>query len=186
MTMQLSAPKGSKCVCGKRAKSTMMSRFGSRPILPVCTKCGLIAMAVMKAIDADEAAPPQAEDTLPELRSWLIANGGLSSYTLVYCLVPELRELGRSLHGSFGEPNSYPHDPSDFMRCYEALKRIPDGVARLPEVAAKLGGVWAELAPAWAELTALYEEEIKRPDKRAPKLYARLQELERKGCARHK
>lgn len=67
-----------------------------------------------------------------------------------------------------------PSDPSDFGRCYRLLKVMPSWRARLPEVAAKFP-TWAPLVEAWDELTALYEEEL--PKGRAPKLYARMQEL---------
>lgn len=68
-----------------------------------------------------------------------------------------------------------PLDPSDFGRCYRLLKIMPSWRARLPEVVARFPR-WAKLIEAWDELTALYEEEL--PSGMAPRLYARMRELE--------
>lgn len=72
--------------------------------------------------------------------------------------------------------DSEPADPADFGRCYRLLKIMPAWRGRLSEVAARYPE-WTGLVDAWDELTALYEEEL--PLKRAPKLYARMQELRR-------
>lgn len=71
---------------------------------------------------------------------------------------------------------SYPHDPSDFGRCYRLIQRFPqamDGVRALAERCS----VWRRLLGRWDELVALYEEEA--PSGEAPKLYALMQALER-------
>lgn len=67
-----------------------------------------------------------------------------------------------------------PHDPDDFGRCYRLLKVMPSWLGRLGEVAA-VYPAWAPFVKAWDELTRLYEEEL--PSGRAPKCYARMQEL---------
>lgn len=73
-----------------------------------------------------------------------------------------------------------PHDPSDFGRCYRLLQKFPEWKARLEEVAAQFTK-WIPMVREWDALTALYEEEIQNESKRAPKLYAKMQELVREG-----
>jgi hypothetical protein len=74
--------------------------------------------------------------------------------------------------------HGYPLDPSDFGRCYRLLERFPEWRARMPEVAARFPKMWSLLVINWDRLTALYEEEIKRPDGSAPRLYRLLRDLE--------
>ncbi|HMI93818.1 MAG TPA: hypothetical protein VK509_20735 [Polyangiales bacterium] len=79
--------------------------------------------------------------------------------------------------GAVGSPDwrpGIPLDPADFGRCHRLLEQFPAWRARLPEVAAK-HPEWTRLVEAWDELSALYVEEY--PTGRAPKLYARMQEL---------
>lgn len=92
--------------------------------------------------------------------------------------------MGQSVYGGFGGPrHSYPRDPDDFGRCYRVLHQC-GWSGRMGEMA-QHGPEWAALVGAWPELTALWVEEIgpspfKEPEyfgKRAPKLYARMQEL---------
>jgi len=96
--------------------------------------------------------------------AWL-SNGdtGTSSLTIWHAL------MGRT-----PDRTDVPHDPADFGRCYRLLQVMPSWKDRLSEVAA-LYPKWSPLVSAWNELTALYEEE--RPSGRAPKLYARMHEL---------
>lgn len=76
-----------------------------------------------------------------------------------------------------GEANP-PRDPGDFGRCYRLLAVAP------PEWRAGLSRVverfpaWAPVVAAWDQLTALYEEEVQRPDKKAPKLYERMSRID--------
>jgi len=77
---------------------------------------------------------------------------------------------------------SYPLDPDDFGRCYRLLLRVPLWRERIGEMA-KYGRVWAALAAAWDELEAMWAEEVgtklERPyGKSAPKMYARMKEIE--------
>ena len=72
--------------------------------------------------------------------------------------------------------SSPPSDPSDFGRCYRLLQHFPEWKDRMGEVAKKFPE-WAALVREWDALTALYEEEIKRPDRNAPMLYARMKVL---------
>lgn len=69
-----------------------------------------------------------------------------------------------------------PHDPADFGRCYRLLQVAPEWRTRMADMGAAIPA-WSKLCDAWSELEALYEEE--HPLERAPKLYARLQELRR-------
>ena len=68
----------------------------------------------------------------------------------------------------------YPLDPDDFGRCHRLLW-LTGWRSRIGEMAAH-GPVWAALAGAWDELEALYLAESS--SGRAPKLYARMKELE--------
>lgn len=69
-----------------------------------------------------------------------------------------------------------PYDPDDFGRCYRLLKKIKQG-KELIEKVAKEYPMWTPFAREWDELTRLWEEESQRPEKTAPKLYKKMQEL---------
>lgn len=71
---------------------------------------------------------------------------------------------------------SWPHDPSDFGRCFRLLVRFPEWRGRLGEVAKACRG-WAPMIAAWDELEALWNEESGNKDGMAPKLYARMKVL---------
>jgi len=68
----------------------------------------------------------------------------------------------------------YPHDPSDFGRCVQLLDAEPKLRDRL-WMLTEHSGQWAALVGDWEHLEALYREEL--PSGKAPKLYARMQEL---------
>lgn len=169
--LSLSAPKGSKCPCGKRATSTLMSLDGKRALVPCCAKCGLIYMEFRKVVDADEAT--SGAEISPELQKWFATDAGTSSMTIASVLVPPLRQAARARLDGWSDP---PRDPDDFGRCYRLLKLIPDGAARMPEVAAQHSH-WKGMVAIWGELTALYEEEVPNHLGAAPKLYARMKEV---------
>jgi len=88
------------------------------------------------------------------------------------------KALCRLLAGwaDFTEPrcNPAPRDPDDFGRCHRLLRAIPGWRERVGEAARM--AKWIKIAPAWNELEALYLEEL--PTGRAPRLFARLQELQ--------
>lgn len=73
-----------------------------------------------------------------------------------------------------------PGDPSDFGRCHRLLQRFPEWRGRLAEVADQYPH-WRPMVERWAEMEVLYEEE--RPTGSAPKLFALMCELEKKGHA---
>lgn len=73
-----------------------------------------------------------------------------------------------------------PYDPGDFGRCYRLLKLFPLWELRLPEVA-EAYPAWSGLVREWSRLSALYEEEL--PSGKAPRLYARMQELRKESQA---
>jgi hypothetical protein len=166
LACMLAASKGAKCLCGKRAKGTLMSRDGERGLLPCCLKCGFIALEYFKRLDLDDHG--KAVRLPPEILEWFATDSGKSSKTIASVLVPGLKvaiaEDGPGL----------PRDPDDFGRCHRLLALIPNGVERLSEVAAA-HPEWSRLVAAWPELASLYEEEL--PSGRAPKLYARIKEL---------
>jgi hypothetical protein len=173
--LSLHAPKGSKCPCGKRATSTLMSKDGRRELLPCCTKCGFICLEYKRLVEADAASQAVPGGAHPELRAWALKDGGLSSRTILAALVPELKEFALGCQGSFGLGDT-PSDPEDFGRCYRLLKLIPDGAARMGEVAVAHPN-WAGMVAVWSELTALYELEVPNHRGEAPKLYARMKQV---------
>ena len=82
--------------------------------------------------------------------------------------------LCQVLTGKGHGQDHYPFDPDDFGRCHRFLVAFPDLRPRILEMAA-VSRPWAALAGAWDELEALYREEL--PQRRAPKLYARMVQL---------
>lgn len=71
-----------------------------------------------------------------------------------------------------------PYDPSDFGRCVRLLDHMErwGWRQRLEEVAAAFPA-WGPIVANWDVLEAVYREELKRPDGRAPKTHARMEEL---------
>lgn len=100
---------------------------------------------------------------------WIISwDTGISSKTIWMIMT------GKTVN-DYGSP---PRDPSDFGRCYRLLEKFTEWKPRLSEVSARFT-TWEPYIAAWPELTALYEEEL--PQGTAPKLYARLKQLEEQG-----
>jgi hypothetical protein len=132
-----------------------------------CAGClrGLIVEMRLKAAGA--LGPYERDEPSPE-DLWLAGGDtGISSKTIWSVMT------GRAFDDARWHP-SIPHDPSDFGRCHRLLEQFPTWRERLGEVAAQHRS-WTKLVEAWDELTALYVEEF--PSGRAPKLYARMQEL---------
>lgn len=75
-----------------------------------------------------------------------------------------------------GQKHYTPQDPSDFNRCYMLLLTVPEFRGRIKEVGEAFPA-WKSLTDNWDELECLFEEESLREDRKAPKLYARLHEL---------
>ena len=126
-----------------------------------CPSCG----ADSKSLIQGEKPKPTSDG---DARAW-VGNGdtGTSSLTIWSVLTGY-----PSPHGRY----DVPHDPDDFGRCYRLLQVMPLWRSRLVEVVEKCHD-WTPFVDAWDELTALYEEEL--PNRIAPKLYARMQELRR-------
>jgi hypothetical protein len=164
--LRLSAEKGAKCPCGKRAKFTAMSLDGKRPLMPCCPGCGLIALEYKTRLDRDRDA---ADQGIPdELARWYATDSGVSSCTILAELVPEMRRLALHRLGEHGA--DVPHDPDDFGRCYRLLKILGEDSGALILVSLA-HPKWSGLVDAWDELTRLYEnEEFQR-------LYERMKEL---------
>jgi hypothetical protein len=110
----------------------------------------------------------ELETSFANPHAWIAGpDTGMSSKT-IWCV----------MMGAYCREPYTPADPSDFGRCYRLLKAFPEWRERMPEVAVK-HPEWGPLVREWAALTALYEEEL--PKDRAPKLYARMQELNEEG-----
>ena len=67
-----------------------------------------------------------------------------------------------------------PNDPSDFKRCRELLKAVPEFRPRLLEMM-EVSEYWKLLVENWDELDQVYLEECETG--RCPKLYNRMKEL---------
>ncbi|AGK02199.1 TPA: hypothetical protein PXF07_002498 [Mannheimia haemolytica] len=98
--------------------------------------------------------------------AWWLANGetGVSSKTMAFYLGYGIRP----------KIEGYPHDVSDFRRCFLLLETVPFLRNRIEKMA-ELGKVWAALAKEWHTLEALYNEE--EDQIRCPKTYAKLREI---------
>lgn len=96
-------------------------------------------------------------------------DNGISSHT-IWAVMMGCSDVEKS----FGYDT--PSDPSDFGRCHRLLNHFPEWKERLNEVTEKFPK-WGPMVREWDELTSLYEEEFQ--GERAPKLYARMQELDK-------
>ena len=67
-----------------------------------------------------------------------------------------------------------PCDPSDFKRCMDLLKAVPEFRPRLQEMS-EVSEYWKLLVKNWDELDRLYLEECETGS--CPKLYDRMKEL---------
>ena len=108
---------------------------------------------------------------------WLqLGERGISSNTICYVL-SGLHEL--QLEGFEEELRwlgSPPKDPSDFRRCRELLKIIPEWKSRLKEVS-YVFPAWKSYAENWDKMEELYQEECNNKSGLAPKLYDFMKSL---------
>lgn len=139
-----------------------------------------LAVGFMKLFTAKHRRCPKREGVsafrfATSLHDWLASDDtGISSKTIY-----------RHMLGYPVLQPGYPHDPSDFGRCYRLLALMPAWRARMGEMAA-FGKEWARLAAAWDGLTALYEAEVdvsvlphraKSKDGMARRLYDRMKDV---------
>lgn len=111
-----------------------------------------------------------------QFQSWLNwGERGLSSDSIVS------RITGAPIGSTRRIGSSHPYDPDDFRRCELLLREVPEAREHMHLLAADCP-LWAALVGAWDELVALAESEAPgvfsgRRGGRAPKTYARMQEL---------
>ena len=106
-----------------------------------------------------------------ELEHWVLhGDRGISSNAMVE--VFEGFPLG--LINSSSPFGTYPHDPSDFNRCYKLLEEVPGYREQLPKMRWR-SRTWKVLVEHWSELEELLLEE--RETGKCPKLYKRMREL---------
>ena len=100
------------------------------------------------------------------LEWWCCGDVGESSEAIVFvmCSLPP-----KTILKDLWTP--YPHDSSDFGRCYKLLKVFPEWKKRIKEMGC-LGEIWKRIALAWDELEKLYEQNSHK------KLYTKLQQLQ--------
>jgi len=107
-------------------------------------------------------------ETLKKIGAWI--NGGDTGMSSKFlCSI--------ALGNAIGQV-SYPHDPSDFGRCYRFLGLLTRQES--DEVLIKAGRLsdkWASVVANWYQLTALYNEECRGEAWKAPKLYALMKEI---------
>jgi hypothetical protein len=89
--------------------------------------------------------------------------------------------LASILSGRVYRDSSYPYDPADIGRCFRMLNKFPELEERIG-LMQNVHPVWNQYVLHWKELRALWEEES--PKKTCPKLYDRMQELQRRGNVR--
>lgn len=140
---------------------TLAKRFGCKTISQRQLNAIIeAANIIVEAMEKDDTVAPHGAG----LHAWLASDDtGLSSKYMA-------RMLGNGPHCDY----NYPHDPSDFGRCYRLLQVVPALRERLQDMAAT-GWQWAAIVKHWAELEALYLEEF--PSGNAPKLFKRMDEL---------
>lgn len=117
-----------------------------------------------------EKPEPRRAD-IDAIRLCLARHRGLSAASIVWALVPELRDFCAGMtRDSIGD---FPWDPSDYARCRRVLDLIPDGATRIAELATMFPGTkWPALVAVWPQLEELWLEERDNPSGQAPKLYA--------------
>lgn len=119
------------------------------------------------------ALPSNGPLPLELFAEWL-ANGerGLSSEAIVQ------RLTGTPVDTQWDENGvtDHPRDPSDFRRCVELLKNVPEARPHL-HLMADVSPQWARLVAHWADLENLLAEEEHDPDGHASRLYRSIQDL---------
>lgn len=99
------------------------------------------------------------------LDAWLKSDDtGLSSKYMVRVL--KHKDKSGQIH--------WPHDPSDFGRCFMLLEAVPELRENLGDMS-QTCKEWKALVENWQELCDLYNEEL--PQDNAPKLALRMKEL---------
>lgn len=135
--------------------------------------------AVIEAADLIVAAygePYRPAVPASGLDAWLHSDDtGLSSMVMARRLAP-LAGIDRPICGPRDpdDATAHPCDPGDFGRCVGLLDAVPELRPHLGAME-QVSPVWSGLIDSWDELEALYREEL--PKGKAPKLFARLQEL---------
>ena len=104
--------------------------------------------------------------------TWL-ARGerGISSEAIVEQLTGE--KVGSGLHRG----DDHPYDPADLRRCMLLLDQHDLAKLVFPGAMVNRSPSWAALDAIWDELVVLLREEMERPDGKAPRTYARMQEV---------
>lgn len=159
----LLGPEGIRTRCGLTMAQASNGVLGFEDCLPQLNCLGCLRAMIVELRLARYGLPDN------KYTQWLCGGStGMSSATIwsVMTAVP-LHNIERRM--------GIPHDPSDFGRCHDLLELFPEWKPRLKEVGT-VHPEWKPFTDAWDELEALYAEEL--PLEKAPKLYARLKELE--------
>lgn len=124
-------------------------------------------------------APGVATRHIYERLAWWMDHGEVGTSSLTIASVLDKGGSGRL--AAHKDRRGVPHDPDDFRRCQLLLNLIPEWREQLWRVA-RVHPEWGPLVENWPELEALYREEL--PSGQAPKLYARMSELNSEGSTR--
>lgn len=138
-----------------------------------CPTCGAGPGKV--AFGGEIPASYPATDDVEEraARWWACGERGTSSETIFNGIASDaLRQ--RLFCGLRPGREDRPYDPDDYRRCRKLFEAVPEWRGQLARVVARFPW-WAPMADAWDEFDALWEEEHRRTDMCAPKLYAAIQ-----------
>lgn len=108
-----------------------------------------------------------SEKSKQKIIEWMF-NGrtGISSETMAAIA------LGVKKRGVFGF--DAPHDPSDFGRCYDLVKDVPEIKLAFGEISKKVPK-FAGILANWDELCGMYERDFS--SGKSPDLYSRIKDL---------
>lgn len=155
-------------------------------ILKTIEKSGVTGISP-RQLNAVIKAATAVIDELNRPDSVAAAGAGLAAWVASDKTGLSSRYMARSLQGFAGLSHvtvpttqdwirsPYPLDPDDLDRCVGLLDAVPELRPHIPRMADGHGPQWAVLAQHWNELEALLREE--KPSGRAPKCYARMQQL---------
>lgn len=108
-----------------------------------------------------------SEDSKQKIIEWMFdGRTGVSSETMAAIA------LGVKKRGAFGF--DAPHDPSDFGRCYNLVKDVPEVKLAFGDISKKVPK-FAGILANWEELCYLYERDF--ASGKSQDLYARIKDL---------
>ncbi|MFA5299915.1 MAG: hypothetical protein WC389_17150 [Lutibacter sp.] len=147
---------------GFRNEKLFCFHCGESQVMPVPIRIEM-ATAIMKAFEKlhrncektwiEPVNDPYSKTEMENERWWMVhGEHGISSKT-IFNHLSSFNRLENKYEG-------FPHDPSDFRRCYLLLKACPHFKTRLHRMKT-VNPTWANLIDNWDRLTEMLEEQIK-------------------------